>query len=227
MTDIINIKQKVVSRNDELAEQLTARFQRDKVYVINMISSPGSGKTSLLETLIPRLSPEFRIGVLEGDVQTENDARRIARLNVPVHQIITCGSCHLDAQMIEEHLDALPVAELDLLFIENVGNLVCPSTYTLGEDIKMVLLSTAEGDDKPLKYPAVFRRAALLVINKTDLLELTDFVMDRAVHNARGINPDIEVYSLSCRTGDGLEAFAEWIRDRVRQKKEGSSSVDA
>jgi hydrogenase nickel incorporation protein HypB len=215
----IELQKKILSRNDEIAASLAERFRKHGVYVMNMISSPGSGKTTLLEKLIPMLvAQKLRIGVLEGDVQTENDAQRIARLNVPVRQIITCGSCHLDAQMIEEHLDALPLAELDILFIENVGNLVCPSTYLLGEDDKMVVLSTAEGDDKPVKYPAVFRRAAVMVVNKIDLIQLTDFDLEQAIHYARGINPDVAAFPVSCRTGEGLETLCRWIVDRHQAK---------
>lgn len=219
MTEIINLQQKVLSRNDELAERLQAMFQEKRIYVLNMISSPGSGKTSLLEALLPMLHPALRCGVLEGDVQTENDARRIARLGVPVEQIITCGTCHLDAQMVQEHIGRLPLHELEMLFIENVGNLVCPSSYTLGEDAKMVLLSTAEGDDKPVKYPAVFRRAAVMIINKTDLLGLSDFDMERAIHHARGMNPELVVFPVSCRTREGLPALADWIRQQAARKR--------
>jgi hydrogenase nickel incorporation protein HypB len=215
----IEMQKKILSRNDEIAAALAERFRQHGIYVMNMISSPGSGKTTLLEKLIPMLlERQLKIGVLEGDVQTENDAQRIARLNVPVRQIITCGSCHLDAQMIEEHLDALPLAELDMLFIENVGNLVCPSTYLLGEDDKMVVLSTAEGDDKPIKYPAVFRRAAVMVVNKIDLIQLTDFDLEQAIHYARGINPDVAAFPVSCRTGDGLVALCQWIVGRHEAK---------
>jgi len=215
----IDLQKKILSRNDEIAVTLAERFRQHGIYVMNMISSPGSGKTTLLEKLIPLFRErQLRIGVLEGDVQTENDARRIARLDVPVQQIITCGSCHLDAQMIEEHLAALPLPELDLLFIENVGNLVCPSTYLLGEDDKMVVLSTAEGDDKPIKYPAVFRRAAVMVVNKTDLMALTDFDLDRAIHYARGIRPDVAVFPVSCRSGEGLAELCQWIVGRYEEK---------
>ncbi|MBN2432506.1 MAG: hydrogenase nickel incorporation protein HypB [Acidobacteria bacterium] len=219
--DRIDLQKKILSRNDEIAAALAERFRRHNNYVMNMISSPGSGKTTLLEKLIPMFQARhLRVGVLEGDVQTENDARRIARLDVPVRQIITCGSCHLDAQMIEEHLDALPLPELELLFIENVGNLVCPSTYLLGEDDKMVVLSTAEGDDKPIKYPAVFRRAAVMVVNKIDLMELTDFDLDQAVHYARGIKPDVAVFPVSCRSGEGLDALCRWIVGRYEEKSQ-------
>jgi len=216
---IIHIQKKVLSRNDQLAEKLSDVFKEKNIFVINMISSPGSGKTTILEKIIPLLQKKIRVGVLEGDVQTENDALRIAHLNVPVQQIITCGSCHLDARMVEERMDALPLDDMDLLFIENVGNLVCPATYLLGEDIKMVILSTPEGDDKPLKYPAVFRRAAVMVVNKTDLTAYTDFDLEQAIHNARGIKPGINVFPLSCRTGDGLGSFVEWILDRVKNKQ--------
>jgi len=215
----IPVQQKILSLNAEIAAGLRRTFDRHGLYVINLISSPGSGKTSLLERILPVLGPRFRCGVIEGDVQTENDARRIAQLGFPVHQIITCGACHLDAQMISDHLDNLPLAQLDFLCIENVGNLVCPSTYWLGEDAKIVILSAAEGDDKPVKYPAVFRRAAAMVVNKTDLAGLSDFSLDRAVANARGINPELAVFPLSCRTGEGLEGFTGWLAGQIAARK--------
>ena len=219
MKDIIRLEKKVLSRNDEIAAGIAAGLERRGIYCVNMISSPGSGKTRLLEALLPLLGASARCAVLEGDVQTENDARRIERLGVPVRQIITCGACHLDAIMVEEHLEALPLAETDILLIENVGNLVCPSTYSLGEDDKMVLLSTAEGDDKPLKYPAIFRRASLLVVTKTDLLGTSDFDLDVAVANARGINPNLAVFPLSSRAGTGLEALRDELLRRLAAKR--------
>jgi hydrogenase nickel incorporation protein HypB len=217
--EVIPVQQRVLSKNEELASRLTAVFAEKGLFVLNIISSPGSGKTSLLERLLPLLRADLRCGVLEGDVQTENDAIRIARTGIPVHQIITCGTCHLDAQMVTEHLGHLPIDEMDVLFIENVGNLVCPSSYSLGEDERIVLLSTTEGDDKPLKYPASFRKATVLVVNKIDLLGLSDFEMERAVSHAHGINPELAVFPVSCRTGEGLEALAAWIRAEAGRKK--------
>lgn len=219
MRDIIPVQERITVRNDELAAALKSEFDRRRTFVINLISSPGSGKTTLLERLLPSLSTGFRCAVLEGDLQTENDARRIAATGVPVHQIITCNACHLDARMVQEGLARLPAGDRDLLIIENVGNLVCPASYTLGEDVTMVVLSTAEGDDKPVKYPVVFRKAGVLIINKTDLLELTDFSMEKAIKQARGINPGLQIFPLSCRTGDGLPALADWIRQQVLDKR--------
>ena len=215
MREVIPVQQKVLSKNEELAKGLAALFAEKGLFVLNIISSPGSGKTSLLERLLPLLRPGLRCGVLEGDVQTENDAVRIARTGAPVHQIITCGTCHLDAQMVSEHLVHLPIGEMDVLFIENVGNLVCPSSYSLGEDARIVLLSTTEGDDKPLKYPASFRKATVLVLNKIDLLGLSDFEMERAVAHAQGINPELAVFPVSCRTGEGLEAWVAWLKQQA------------
>jgi hydrogenase nickel incorporation protein HypB len=217
--EVIPVQQKVLSKNEELAKGLADLFAAKGLFVLNIISSPGSGKTSLLERLLPLLRPDLRCGVLEGDVQTENDAIRIARTGAPVHQIITCGTCHLDAQMVSEHLVHLPLDEMDVLFIENVGNLVCPSSYSLGEDARIVLLSTTEGDDKPLKYPASFRKATVLVVNKTDLLGLSDFEMERAVSHAQGINPELAVFPVSCRTGEGLADLTAWIRAEAGRKK--------
>ena len=222
MKEIVPVQQKVVARNDELAARLAELFAARHIYVFNMLSSPGSGKTSLLERLLPRLSPHLRCGVIEGDVQTENDARRIARVGAPVRQIITCGTCHLDAQMILDHVGGLPLDALDVIFIENVGNLVCPSSYWLGENARMVILSTTEGDDKPAKYPAVFRKADLLVINKIDLGPHTDFDMDQAVRYARGLNPDLAVFPVSCRTGEGLDDLVAKLAATVRDKQDSS-----
>ncbi len=171
----VEIEKKVLNENQLLAEQLRERFRAHGVCCINLISSPGSGKTLLLERTLERIAPDTRVAVLTGDLQTENDAQRLARFGFPVKQIITGGTCHLDARMIGKHLEGWRLEDLDFLIIENVGNLVCPSSYDLGEECKIVLLSTTEGEDKPLKYPSIFAKSALMLLTKIDLLPYVPF----------------------------------------------------
>ena len=212
MSEKITLEQKVLSRNDLLAADLRRLFASEKVAVMNIVSSPGSGKTSLLEKTLGSLSQNLSIGVIEGDIQTDNDAVRIAKTGVPVHQIQTGGACHLEAEMVRKALSHFRLEELDLLIIENVGNLVCPSAFDLGEGLRVAVISTTEGDDKPLKYPAMFRSADVMVINKIDLLPYTDFDVEKVIHNARSLNPEIKVLKTSCRTGDGLDEWAEFVK---------------
>lgn len=214
----INLERKVLSRNDLLAAELRKLFTGENVAVMNMVSSPGSGKTSLLEKTLGALSENIRVGVIEGDIQTDNDAARIAETGVPVYQIQTGGACHLEAQMIQKALNHFRLEELDLLIIENVGNLVCPSAFDLGEGIRVSLVSVTEGDDKPLKYPAMFHSADAMVINKMDLLPYTDFDVDKVVYNARSLKPEIQILKTSCRTGEGLDEWAEFVRKFARKK---------
>lgn len=214
MTEVVPLRRKVLAENDRIAAELRARFHEHGILCLNLISSPGSGKTSLLERTLEGLPPGTRVAVLTGDIQTDNDARRLARFGFKVRQISTGGTCHLDARMIEHALADRNLAELDLLFIENVGNLVCPSSYDLGEDAKIVLLSVSEGEDKPLKYPAIFLRAELLVLNKVDLLPYVPFNLASARENARHIHPEIEILEVSCLTGQGLESWRGWLEGR-------------
>jgi hydrogenase nickel incorporation protein HypB len=211
----IEVEQKVLAKNDDWARANRERLRAGGIFSFNMISSPGSGKTSLLERTLAALRGELPLAVIEGDIQTDNDAARLRGFGFPVVQINTGGLCHLDASMISRTLDGLDLDALRLLIVENVGNLVCPSSYDLGEDEKVVLISTTEGDDKPLKYPAIFRRATVMIVNKTDLVPYTDFSLERVRANALGINPDLTVFELSCRTGQGLDAWLDWIRSRV------------
>ncbi|HEY8347397.1 MAG TPA: hydrogenase nickel incorporation protein HypB [Symbiobacteriaceae bacterium] len=215
----VDVQQKVLHENSRLAEELRQRWQRRGVFCLNVISSPGAGKTTLLERTLERLAGRLKAAVLVGDLQTENDARRLGRYGFPVRQIITGGTCHLEARMITDHLAAVDQPDLDLLIIENVGNLVCPSSYDLGEDAKVVLLSTVEGDDKPLKYPGIFRRSRAVVFTKTDLLGLTDFDIERAEANARSLNPEIRSFRVSNRTGEGLDGWISWLTDEVAKKR--------
>jgi len=190
-----------------------------------LISSPGAGKTTLLELTLGRLPKEARVAVLTGDIQTDNDARRLARFGFPARQITTGGACHLDARMVERALADWQRENLDLLIIENVGNLVCPSSYDLGEAAKIVLLSVPEGEDKPLKYPAIFLKSELLVLNKIDLLPYVSFDIARAREHARSIHPGMEILEVSCTTGEGLDQWMQWIKRRKETFKAESAKL--
>jgi hydrogenase nickel incorporation protein HypB len=216
------VERKVLARNDALAENNRAQFRQAGAYAVNLISSPGTGKTALLEATLARLAERVRVGVVEGDVQTENDAVRIAATGTPVEAVVTGGACHLDAAMVRRAFAALVArtgGRLDLLVIENVGNLVCPSSYDLGEDEKVALVSVTEGEDKPLKYPALFHAATLLVITKVDLLAHLDFDVEALERNALSINPSLRPFRVSARTGEGLEDWVGYLEERVRRKK--------
>jgi hydrogenase nickel incorporation protein HypB len=207
----VPLERKVLNENDRIAATLRERFQNHGVFCLNLISSPGSGKTSLLERTLEGFGPERRIAVLTGDIQTDNDARRLAHFGFPVRQITTGGACHLDARMVERALTGWPVEDLEILFLENVGNLVCPTSYDLGEDARAVLLSVTEGEDKPLKYPATFHHADLMVLNKIDLLPYVPFQAEVAKENARRVQPDIEILDVSCTTGEGIDRWRAWL----------------
>jgi hydrogenase nickel incorporation protein HypB len=213
----VGLERKVLSENDRIAGALRARMNENGILCLNLISSPGAGKTSLLERTLERLDADARVAVLTGDIQTDNDAARLKRYGFPVRQITTGGTCHLDARMIERGLADWRVEDLDVLFIENVGNLVCPSSYDLGEAAKVVVLSVTEGDDKPLKYPSIFFKSELMVLNKIDLLPYVAFDAGLAEENARSIHPEMEVLRVSCSTGAGLDQWLVWLRER-RQK---------
>jgi len=207
----VPIEKPILNENDRLAGGLRERFRDSGTLCLNLISSPGSGKTSLLEKTLEMLPSSERIAVLTGDIQTENDAVRLRRFGFPVKQITTGGTCHLDARMIERHLADWPLQKIDLLFIENVGNLVCPSSYDLGEAAKIVLLSVTEGEDKPLKYPSIFFKSELLVITKTDLLPYVPFNISAAEENARRVHPGMEIARVSCIDGSGLKQWLTWL----------------
>lgn len=208
---VITIERKVLAKNDEIAQQNRDLFARHGLFVFNLVSSPGAGKTSLLERTLETLRDRLRIAVVEGDVQTDFDAQRVARYGVPVVQIVTNGGCHLEARLVQDALAAIALPELDVLVIENVGNLVCPANYDLGEALKVVLVSTPEGDDKPLKYPGMFRNASVLVINKVDLLPYVPCDLAALRQNALQINPALRVFETSCTTKAGIPEWCEWI----------------
>jgi hydrogenase nickel incorporation protein HypB len=215
----VPLERKVLSENDRIAAELRGRFRQHGILCLNLISSPGAGKTSLLERTLEGFAPGEGVAVLTGDIQTDNDAKRLARFGFPVRQITTGGTCHLDARMVERALGEWRLDELALLLIENVGNLVCPASYDLGEAAKIVVLSVAEGEDKPLKYPAIFFKAALLVLNKIDLLPYVPFNIARARENARRVHPEMEILEVSCTTGSGLEAWQQWLAQRRQAER--------
>jgi hydrogenase nickel incorporation protein HypB len=210
----VQVEKKVLNENQIVAARLREKFQQQGIFCFNIISSPGSGKTSLLERTLERLPKHSRVAVLVGDLQTENDAKRLERFGFPVRQIITGGTCHLDARMIEKHLAEWDLAKLDTLIIENVGNLVCPTSYDLGEAFKVVLLSVTEGEDKPLKYPSIFFKSELMVLNKVDLLPYVPFDAAKAKENARKVHPGMEILELSCTTGAGLDEWMMWLEKK-------------
>ena len=207
----VPLVRKVLNENDRIAGGLRQRLQSNGTRCINLISSPGSGKTALLERTLASFDPGRRVAVLTGDIQTDNDARRLARFGFPVRQITTGGACHLDAGMVERHLAEWNIDDLQILFLENVGNLVCPTSYDLGEDSRAVLLSVTEGEDKPLKYPATFHHADVMVLNKIDLLPYVPFDADLACENARRVQPEVEILRVSCTTGEGLDGWYAWL----------------
>ena len=209
------MKVKVVTRileaNDRIAEENRKKFQEAGVYVVNLMGAPGAGKTTLLEKTIQALKPHLKIGVIEGDIVGTDDAERIGALDVPVVQINTGGACHLDANMISEVLVELPLKSLDMLIIENVGNLVCPAEFNVGEDMKMMVLSVAEGHDKPLKYPLMFRESKALVLNKVDLLPYVKADINKMRNDSLALNPQLKVFEVSCSTGIGIDTWAQWL----------------
>jgi hydrogenase nickel incorporation protein HypB len=213
-TTTVPLERKVLNENDRLAAELRAQFAKHGIRCLNLISSPGSGKTALLERTLGAFDKAKRVAVLTGDIQTDADAQRLARYGFPVRQITTAGACHLDARMVSKALQGWDLASLDLLFIENVGNLVCPTSYDLGEAAKVVLLSVPEGEEKPLKYPGIFFKSKLMVLTKIDLLPYVPFRLGDAIANARSIQPGIEILQVSSTSGEGLGQWMEWVQRR-------------
>lgn len=215
---VLTIERKVLEKNEIVARANREFFKSRNVFTINLVSSPGSGKTSIVEKTIAQCQDQIRIAVIEGDVQTDLDARRVDALNVPVVQIVTNGACHLEAPLVRDSLPNLDLNKVDFLIIENVGNLVCPAGYDLGEDMKIVIVSTTEGDDKPLKYPAMFRHASALIINKLDLVPYLNCSVDLLVENALSINPDLRIFQTSCVSGEGFSDWCNWIKSQLLKK---------
>jgi len=213
----IALEQDVLQKNNLLAERNRGYFEAKKIFALNLLSSPGSGKTSLLEKIIPSLQKHMPVAVIEGDQQTTNDAERIQALGVPVIQINTGSGCHLDALMVNSAVRELELRDNSLLCIENVGNLVCPAMFDLGEALKVVIISVTEGDDKPLKYPNMFHEADLCILNKIDLLPYVDFDVRKCRENAMRVNHHLEWFELSAKTGEGLDVWLEWIKNKQKQ----------
>ena len=224
----VKVTEDALDANTTIARANRADFDREAVRVVNLMSAPGAGKTTLLEAALPGLGP--RVGVLEGDVQGSLDADRLAALHIPVTQLNTDngfgGDCHLDANMVRSALPDLPLGEIDLLVVENVGNLVCPAEFRIGEDAKAMVCSVTEGEDKPLKYPLMFRTCELVVVNKIDLLEHLEFDLDRFLYNVDAVNPDVEKMLVSARTGEGVEAFRSWLA-AVGERQGAAASAGA
>ncbi len=222
----VPLERKVLNENGRIAEELRTRFAEHSVLCLNLISSPGSGKTTLIERTLESFSPAERVAVLTGDIQTDNDAKRLARFGFPVRQITTGGTCHLDARMIEKALADWRLEDIDLLLIENVGNLVCPSSYDLGEAAKIVVLSVTEGEEKPLKYPSIFFKSELLILNKTDLLPYVPFQVETAIENARRVHAGIEIVQISCLKMDGLSDWLGWLsRKRASARTAAAAAI--
>jgi hydrogenase nickel incorporation protein HypB len=216
----ITVLDNILAANDAIAEEIRAKLASQRVLAINLMSAPGSGKTTLLERTLEVLGPRgIRAGVIEGDIETTRDADRLQRFGIPIVQINTGSACHLDANMINGAVASLDFSAIDILFIENVGNLVCPAEFKVGEDHKVMLLSVGEGDEKPLKYPLMFRESSAMIVNKIDLLSYTNFDMAEAKANACKINPELALFPLSCTTGEGIEAWIEWVTGELEAKR--------
>jgi hydrogenase nickel incorporation protein HypB len=220
----IPVVKQILEANDRIADQNRAIFDENGLLVINLMSSPGAGKTSLLEKTIDVLKDTLRIGVIEGDIQSTHDAERIARKGVPAVQINTGGACHLDGNMIRDTFPEMDLEGLDLLVVENVGNLVCPAEFRLGEDFKVMILSVTEGDDKPSKYPLMFRESAVLLINKIDLLPYVDCSLAKIREEALKINPHLTIFDVSCKTGEGLGPWTDWLKKSVEANRPAQSA---
>jgi hydrogenase nickel incorporation protein HypB len=221
MTQTVDARQRVLAANEEAAQMLRSGFAATGTLVVNLISSPGSGKTTLLEATTRILRDRLRLGCVEGDIATERDAERLRALGIPAHQILTGGACHLDARQVQRALVEAAFPPLDVLFVENVGNLICPTSYDLGEDFKVALLSVAEGDDKPFKYPAIFACAAVTVITKVDLLPHTSFDLDAVRQQVATLNPEGTFVVTASRTGEGIDGWCRLLEKKLARKRGG------
>lgn len=215
----VTVVKKVLDANDRIAEENRKLFDQYKIFVINLMSSPGAGKTSLVEQTIKAIKNKYKIAVIEGDIQDTYDADRIAKLKIPVVQINTGGACHIDGNMIREAFPSFDLNKIDLLIVENVGNLVCPAEFKIGENIKVMLLSTPEGADKPAKYPLMFQESAALLINKMDIMPYVDFDLKKARRDSLALNKKLKIFEVSCKTGDGLDAWIAWLTQRIDEFK--------
>lgn len=211
----VTVVKNVLDANERIAAENRRLFDEKNIYVINLMSSPGAGKTSLVEKTITALKDKYRIAVIEGDIQDTYDADRVAALGIPAVQINTGGACHIDGNMIREALPALDLNKVDLLISENVGNLVCPAEFKIGENAKVMILSTPEGADKPAKYPLMFQESAVMVINKMDLQPYVDFDLEKARRDALALNRNLNIFEVSCKTGQGLEGWVQWLAGQI------------
>jgi len=214
-TRLVEVRQHALKNNDVVARALRARFREAGVYVVSLVSSPGAGKTLFLEKVLGLLRDRYRVAALVGDLATDNDARRLARSQVPVKQISTGSVCHLEAAMVRESLEGWNLGELDFLFVENVGNLVCPANFDLGENLRLVLFSVTEGEDKPLKYPTIFHTADAALITKMDLAAAVEFDGAAARRNIQSVRPGMQFFEISAKTGEGMEPWLQFLRDRA------------
>lgn len=212
----IDLKQPILDKNDRLADANRALFAEHHVFVVDLLASPGSGKTSTILATIEALRDEFNIAVIEGDIASNVDAAKISAQGIPAVQINTGGACHLESDMVRRAVDVLDLENLDLIIVENVGNLVCPTDFDLGEGSKVMILSVPEGDDKPLKYPGVFQAAEAIVLNKVDTLGVFDFDVDAFSDAVRQLNPEVPIFPIAATKGDGVDAWADWLRARIR-----------
>lgn len=215
----VQVMEDILGKNDRIAAENQALFADKKIFVINLMGSPGSGKTSLLEQTMAKLKDKVRMAVIEGDLFTNKDADRIAKHDVPVIQINTIGGCHLDAPMVQNVLMKLDLDNLDFIVVENVGNLVCPAEFAVGEDVKAVVLSITEGDDKPMKYPLIFKESAIAMLNKVDILPYCNFDMEAAKEDISTLHPGIKIVEMACTTGQGIDEWCEWILANIEAKK--------
>ena len=218
MVQIVNIKEPILAEHVASSKELESTFGKNKVFVLNLMASPGAGKTSLILQTLERLKDRFKLAVIEGDITSQVDAEQIEKTGVESIQINTHGACHLDAKMIGRAVERLELAQYDCLIVENIGNLVCPAEFTIGESARAMILSVPEGHDKPLKYPLMFTETMACIVNKVDLLPYTNFDIDALKKTVSVLNPDMEYFPVSCQTGDGLDKWAAWLGEKIEQK---------
>lgn len=219
MVKVINVKQSVFEENNRIAQRNREIFDSLSLFVINLMSAPGSGKTSIIERTIEGLKGKFKIGVIEGDITSSIDAERLEKKGIPVIQLNTGGECHLDANMVSQAIENFNFNNLDIVIIENVGNLVCPAEFKVGEDIKVMILSAPEGEDKPKKYPLMFMESSALIINKIDLLPYIDTDINTLIKNATEINPNLKIFKTSAKTGEGIKEWTDWLSEKIIEKR--------
>lgn len=217
----VKVMTNVLAKNDAIAADLQRLFKEKNIFVFNLLGSPGAGKTSLLEATLKELAEEYSLAVIEGDLYTAKDAERIHKLGIPVLQINTVGGCHLDAKMIEDALSELDLDKLDMIIIENVGNLVCPAEFAIGEAMKVTVLSVTEGEDKPLKYPLIFKESKAVLLNKVDLLPYIPFDKEKAVTDIKNLNPTVSLFEVSCTAKTGLTEWTDWLKAQIEAVRKG------